>query len=487
MVARETRTFCAPDGSRLAYHLVGSGPALVCQPGGPGRASAYFEDLGGLSGTRTLVQLDPRGTGLSEVPADPGSGAVDRLPDDIDALRVELGLDRIDLLGHSAGAGVAQLYADAYSHRLRSLVLLTPPGWVQDAPRSDLEEIRAGRAGEPWYDEAISAQDELSTATPPRRGQLDRVLRPFMYSRWDERAQVHAAGADTQMSPRASLAYPPAGDIDRSALCQRLGRLDLPVLVVAGDRDGVTGVEAPGLVNSTFARSTLVVLPDCGHFPWIDNGPALAGTIAGFLGAVDSVAVRSTRSGRAGDPLILNRRSSRSDVEAALESVGRRLPASALDRVFARSLELAERKPTLTDRDLLALAAEESEDTGAGQVWEFAWLAVAGGTDTVPRATVRLARGDEIAEADATGAGMIDAACNAVAQAAEVTAALLTFTVAAVTSGSDAIGDVTVQVDVGGTRVSARGVSTDVVEASARAFLHAVNKAADGAAANSGG
>jgi 2-isopropylmalate synthase len=77
---------------------------------------------------------------------------------------------------------------------------------------------------------------------------------------------------------------------------------------------------------------------------------------------------------------------------------------------------------------------------------------------------------------------MIDAACNAVAKATGVDAALLAFQVAAVTPGSDAVGDVSVQVEVGGQRVTARGVSTDVVEASARAFLHAVNKVMSGTA-----
>jgi len=88
-----------------------------------------------------------------------------------------------------------------------------------------------------------------------------------------------------------------------------------------------------------------------------------------------------------------------------------------------------------------------------------------------------------VSEADGQGDGMIDAVCNAVAKAVDTDARLMSFQVAAVTPGTDAIGDVTVQVDVGGRRVNARGVSTDVVEASARAFLHAINKVAVGTAA----
>jgi 2-isopropylmalate synthase len=71
---------------------------------------------------------------------------------------------------------------------------------------------------------------------------------------------------------------------------------------------------------------------------------------------------------------------------------------------------------------------------------------------------------------------MIDAACQAIRQATGVDATLTGFNVSSVTGGIDALGDVVVQLEAGGTKVSGRGVSTDVVEASARAFLNAVNR-----------
>jgi 2-isopropylmalate synthase len=182
--------------------------------------------------------------------------------------------------------------------------------------------------------------------------------------------------------------------------------------------------------------------------------------------------------------IVLGKNAGRRAVADALDQLGIHLPAEPLDRAFARFTELANRKATLTDADLVALATEEAAEQSAisASVYAFQWLAVAGGTDTAPRATVRLAHDDDLIEADATGAGMIDAACNAVAKATGVDAALVSFQVAAVTPGADAVGDVSVQVDVAGQRVNARGVSTDVVEASARAFLHAINKAVGGTA-----
>jgi 2-isopropylmalate synthase len=187
--------------------------------------------------------------------------------------------------------------------------------------------------------------------------------------------------------------------------------------------------------------------------------------------------------GLSGNRIVLGKHSGRHAFVDALAQLGMHLDKGALERAFARFKELADRKVSLTENDLVALATEESpEGAGLDKVWTFDWLAVAGGTETPPRATVRLRQGADEVEADATGDGMIDASCNAVAKATGTDASLLAFQVAAVTPGSDAVGDVSVTVEVAGQRVTARGVSTDVVEASARAFLHAINKVVSGTA-----
>jgi pimeloyl-ACP methyl ester carboxylesterase len=98
----------------------------VCLPGGPGRTPGYLGDLGGLGGCRELILPDTRGTGESAVPADPATYRCDRLARDVEALRAELGLERIDLLGHSAGGSVALRYAAARPERIGHLVLLSP-------------------------------------------------------------------------------------------------------------------------------------------------------------------------------------------------------------------------------------------------------------------------------------------------------------------------------------------------------------------------
>jgi pimeloyl-ACP methyl ester carboxylesterase len=278
-------SFASYDGTALAYTEVGSGPPLLCLPGGPGRAAAYLEDLGGLSADRTLVLLDGRATGRSEVPADPSSLRFDRLAGDVEALREHLGLATADVLAHSAGTLVAQAWAAAHPDRVASLVLVTPSGALQGHDRGvDVAAIRLGRAGEDWYADAAEAAAAMEHAPPGQQQSLLRATRPFWYGRWDERTQAHAASADRQSSKRAELGFAAgAEEVDLAGLLTALANLRAPVLVVGGEQDGLTGVGAVTAVAAAFGAAQTAVLPGAGHFPWVDQPAAFAAAVRAFL------------------------------------------------------------------------------------------------------------------------------------------------------------------------------------------------------------
>ncbi|GAC1442615.1 MAG: alpha/beta hydrolase [Mycobacteriales bacterium] len=280
-------TFPSYDGTSLAYTEVGSGPPLLCLPGGPGRASEYLEELGGLAADRALIRLDSRATGRSEVPADPASLRFDRLAADVEALRAHLGLERADVLAHSAGAIVAQAWAAAHPDRVRSLVLVTPSDRLQGGTRTDVAAIRASRSDEAWYADAAAAAAAMDDAPPAQQQSLLRATRPFFYGRWDDRTQAHAASADRQSSRRAELGFG-AGpeEVDVAAILAGLRKVTAPVLVVGGARDALTGVESTAAVAGSFPSARVVVLPLAGHFPWVDEPTAFAEAIRRFLASV---------------------------------------------------------------------------------------------------------------------------------------------------------------------------------------------------------
>ena len=198
------------DGTELAYRVSGSGPPLLCIPGGPSQAAEYLGDLGGLSAQRTLILLDNRGTGASQIPQDPVTYRVDQLVRDVEALRDLLGLDRMDLLGHSASGGTRLLYAAAHPDRLDHLVLVAPSLRVTGLP-SDLgvDEVLAQRADEPWYAEAVAAL-YAEAASPRELERYRRLAAPLLYGQWNDAAQAQAAAEPAQFPSRRRTGSTPA-------------------------------------------------------------------------------------------------------------------------------------------------------------------------------------------------------------------------------------------------------------------------------------
>ncbi len=177
--------------------------------------------------------------------------------------------------------------------------------------------------------------------------------------------------------------------------------------------------------------------------------------------------------GYEGSRIVLGKHSGRHAVADALTKLGFDLKEEELAAAFERFKEVADRKARVTDADLEAVVADAV--MSGEETFGFAGLQVAGGTALSPTATVRLVRDGQEVEESALGGGMVDAACNAIAKATGVDAELVDFHVSSVTGGTDALGDVTVQIQVDGQRLSGRGVAADIVEASARAYLAAVN------------
>ncbi|PKQ28495.1 MAG: 2-isopropylmalate synthase [Candidatus Anoxymicrobium japonicum] len=173
--------------------------------------------------------------------------------------------------------------------------------------------------------------------------------------------------------------------------------------------------------------------------------------------------------------IVLGKHSGRHALSEQLERLGYYLSEKELNQAFARFKELADKKSSLSGEDIEAVALEYMRTEG--QEWKLtAYEVHSGGKEAPPSATVTLeSEGVHVTER-AIGDGMIDAMCKAIREALGIDAKLHSFAVEAITGGLDALGDVTVQLDIGERRVVGRGLSTDVVEASARAYLNAVNK-----------
>lgn len=275
--------FSAPDGTELAYHVRGEGPPLLCLPGGPMQASAYLGDLGGLTAHRRLVLLDFRGTGDSAIPEDPATYGCDRLVEDVEALREHLGLDTVDLLGHSAGTNPALLYATRHPDRVGRLVLITPSmSAVGIAVPPEIRRRTAGlRQDEPWFPVAFAALQDITA----KRATTDTwdAIAPFLYGRWDETARAHHAAGAVRKNHDAAAVFAADGAFDPGATRAALAGFTAPALVLAGQVDLNSPSPAVAGLAGLFPKAEFVELSGAGHFPWLDDPQRFTAAVAAFL------------------------------------------------------------------------------------------------------------------------------------------------------------------------------------------------------------
>ncbi|RAG82754.1 alpha/beta hydrolase [Streptacidiphilus pinicola] len=281
--------FTAPDGTRLAYHRKGAGGdrPLVCVPGGPMMPSAYFGDLGGLAARRELLLLDLRGTGDSAKPDDLANTRVDRQAEDVEALRLALGLEQLDLLGHSAAGDLVLAYAARYPERVRSLVLVCARARSAgiDFPVERRREALDLRRDEPWYDE-VAAAFERAAAGDAEDEDFD-LLDRLAYGRWDAAAEEHAALTAEWFDMDAADAYLAPGAFDGADEARAvLSKLDAPVLVISGDLDGSPRPDSAAEVAALFPLGEHVRQAGSAHNPWVDAPEEFVRTVSDFLGRV---------------------------------------------------------------------------------------------------------------------------------------------------------------------------------------------------------
>ena len=178
--------------------------------------------------------------------------------------------------------------------------------------------------------------------------------------------------------------------------------------------------------------------------------------------------------------LPLTKHSGRAAVAARLKHLGFKMTEGDVNAIFARFKEIGDKKKFVYDDDLTALV--EGHITEVPETWSLDYLSVSSGSQTVPTATVRLKKtgaksNGELHQDAGIGDGPVDAALKAIDRLTRTRGRLMDYSLRAVSQGKDALGEVTVKVDFGdGELVTGKGASTDVIEASARAYLNAVNR-----------
>ena len=181
--------------------------------------------------------------------------------------------------------------------------------------------------------------------------------------------------------------------------------------------------------------------------------------------------------GFVGSNLVLGKHSGRHAFRDRVKSLGYELDDETFHRVFEDFIALADKKKEVYDSDIIALIENRLGDVV--EKWQIVGFHTSAGTGTIPTATIELRCDDGKALRDAAiGDGPIDAVFNALERITGVEARLEDFEVRSVSGGKDALGEVSVEIAVAGRPHHGKAVSTDIIEASAQAYLKALNKAA---------
>ena len=197
--------------------------------------------------------------------------------------------------------------------------------------------------------------------------------------------------------------------------------------------------------------------------------------VDGFLKKRETYEImRPETIGLAESRVVLTARTGRHGLRHRLEEMGYTLSQEELEKTYERFLAVADKKKEVFDEDLAAIISDEIHIVE--KIYELLHLHVVIDTDTAPKASVKIRSADKTIQADATGDGPVDAAYEAIREATGQSPKLESYSIRAVTGGKEALGEATVRITEDGRTFIGRGISTDIIEASARAYIDAINR-----------
>lgn len=253
----------------------GSGPELICHPGGPGFSGSELHGLGGLDATRTLVLVAPRGTPET---GEAGSYTLDDYVADLEELRGDR--EQIDVLGFSHGGLVAAAYAIAHPQRVRRLVLSSALAAFTPEMRADADRVVASKAGEPWHADAVAAlarEEAADYETAEDVAGMWNAMAPLYFWRWDERYRPLVEAQALPVKPLKEFNSTPFD------LRDDLGLIEAETLAITGVDDFICGPAAARVFGDGIPRCHVVLLDNAGHFTFLEQPEAFVAAVEAFL------------------------------------------------------------------------------------------------------------------------------------------------------------------------------------------------------------
>lgn len=358
---------------------------------------------------------------------------------------------------------------------------------AEDASRTDLEYLYQVFAAviEAGAD-VINVPDTVGYAVPDEFGALIRGIKENVPGIDKVRLSVHCHN-DLGMATANSLAAVQNGihqvEGTINGIGERAGNAALEEIIMALNTRRDYFKRAVNIDTTQIYRTSMLVA----HLTGMDIQPnkAIVGANAfaheagihqhGVLSERSTYEIMTPESiGLKQNKMVLGKLSGRHAFEERLKELGYNLSQDEINAAFERFKDLADKKKVVLDKDIEALVTEKA--IKIPEIYALDQFQISSGNKVTATATVRLKHGDQFIEEAACGDGPVDAVFNAIERCIGREVPLDDYGIRAVTEGKDALGEVTVRVRNDGQVFVGKGVSTDVIEASARAYIDAINK-----------
>ncbi|HEY3117579.1 MAG TPA: 2-isopropylmalate synthase [Chloroflexota bacterium] len=334
----------------------------------------------------------------------------------------------------------------------------------------------------------INIPDTVGFTTPGEFGDLIRSIRERVPNAHKAVISVHCHN-DLGMAVSNSLSAVLAGarqvECTINGIGERAGNAALEEIVMATNtRPEIYGVQT-GIDTKQIYKTSRLVSTLTGIV--VQPNKAVVGSNAfahesgihqdGVLKERSTYEIMDARDvGLAQSTLVLGKHSGRHALKQRFDDMGYKLTDDEVNRAFIRFKEIADKKKEVTSKDLEAIISDEI--ISVPESYQVTRLQVSCGYPAVPTATVslRLPDGEERTEVS-TGTGPVDASYQAIAKIIDLPVRLAEYSVRSVTGGIDALGEVSVRIESGGRTFHGRGADPDIIVASTKAYVNALNKA----------
>jgi proline iminopeptidase len=282
----EGEHFTEINGFTMHFSVTGSGPILLVPAPGWGPSVDYLIPQPALERHCTVVYFDTRHSGKSSGPDRPDQYTLDHYVADIEALRAHLGAPKVFLAGHSAGGHQVLAYGIAHPDRVLGIIAIDALASADDVRAAEMGKMIAKRRNEPFYlahpsyiDDAMAMMSGAAGGAPTIEDILAKT--GALYFHDPELATEALAGLQVDDDV---LKYSQVSGFQSKNLLPELGRITAPTLIVVGDDDFTCDPVSQGArMHAAMPTSTLRLIENSGHFPWIEQPAAFDAVCAAWL------------------------------------------------------------------------------------------------------------------------------------------------------------------------------------------------------------